>query len=375
MTLLLLAGCARNPGEEKGLTQTFKATSEFSTRTSLDGLNVLWSSADCISVFSSSCTGGEIFTIDPADDGKSEASFSGSSVGDGPWYAIYPGDGASSMADGAISLFLPGTQHYSKDSFGSLDNPMVAVSSTNSLAFKNLCGVLVLKLKGSGVVKSISLTTSEQEALWGQCSVSTDYVSEPELVLTGTVDEPRRTLTLDCAQGVELGDEAVQFYFVLPPGTLSGGFSVSVSDAEGNEFVKESKTSLTTSRGSIKRMADLVCKLGDAGWLGKDVYGVYDISGQEPVPVRVFGQGDQLALRSGNTNAFRIQSLAAANALIVRYPSGMTEGGTYDITLESVGTTGVTPGQVSVVLVKSDGGKLWLEDAKNKLGYIIAGQL
>ena len=162
---------------------------------------------------------------------------------------------------------------------------------------------------------------------------------------------------------------------MLPPGTLSQGFTVEVSDGEGNEFVKQSSTPLTTERSGIKRMASLDCSLSGSDWTDVELFGVYDLSGAEAVPIRVLGSGDQLALRLGQGNSFRIQNLTDANAVIINYPAVMSEGGSYTIEIESIGRTGLVSGTARTILVKADSGKYWLEDTDKQVGYLIAGEL
>lgn len=375
MAILLLASCVNTPQEDKGAVQKFNARSESATKTKLEGLKVVWESDDYISVFSATCPNGEIFSIDPEGAGSQEAAFTGASVGEGPWYALFPSDGASVLSGKNLSVFLPSVQQYADGGFGSNDNPMVAVSSSSALSFKNLCGALVLKLRGRGTVKTIRLTSNLEECLWGPASVDMDYEDSPELKMEGAYEPAMGTLTLDCGAGIELCDEDRQFFFMLPPGTLSQGFTVEVSDGEGNEFVKQSSTPLTTERSGIKRMASLDCSLSGSDWTDVELFGVYDLSGAEAVPIRVLGSGDQLALRLGQGNSFRIQNLTDANAVIINYPAVMSEGGSYTIEIESIGRTGLVSGTAGTILVKAESGKYWLEDTDKQVGYLIAGEL
>ncbi len=375
--MLLTSACVHNPREKDTPTRTFIASSEYgtSTRTTLNGSSVLWSATDNISVFNQTVPQGELYTINAGDAGKTKASFSGNDPGAAPWFALYPADGAASLADGKLSIMLPGVQAYAAASFGVGANPMVAVSSTGTLDFKNLCGILQLQLTGHGTVASITLTSSAQEALWGSAQVAVDYTDVPRLEMTQSVDDQHRTITLDCSDGVELGDDAISFYFVLPAGTLSSGFSIQVSGGDGNSVSRSTATDLSIVRSTIKRMSPVDCSLSAAPLTALSEYGVYDLSAAEPRPIRVFGTGDQLALRSGAQSVFRIQSLVNANALSICFPPDMSEGESYEITLSSVGQTGVEDATVQAVLLQRSGGTCWLENKENKVGYIIAAEL
>ena len=373
--LALAVACVHNPGENEEMSRTFTATSEYGTRTTLDGTEVLWSAEDRISIFSKTTPLGEAYSIRTEDAGKKSAAFSGPEVGAGPWFALYPADAAASMSDGSLTFMIPCEQRYSANSFGSGNNPMVAVSSTESLNFKNLCGLLKLNLTGSGTVKSIVLKTNAEEALWGSATVSLDYTDAPALQLTQTADEEHRALKLDCGAGVTLGNEPAGFYFVVPAGTLGSGFSVDISDADGNTVSRTTSTSINISRAVIKGMKPIDCQLSGSPFLLEGGYGVYDLGGSAPVPVRVFGQGDQLALRNGQVRTFRIQSLVNANALSISFPQSMTVGESCSISVVSTGSTGVAGGTIEAVLLQQADGKCWLEDKASKTGYIIASEL
>lgn len=378
LLLLVTLSCVNNPQVTEKALMTFKASGESAvgTRTYLDGVTVLWSAGDKISVFSPSCSSGEEYSISSGDEGKSEASFSGPSVEGGPWYAIYPADAAASCSESVLTMALPGVQHFSDGGFGPGENPMVAVSTDGkTLNFKNLCGIFCLKLKGSGNVKSITLKSAAEEALWGTASVAMNYEGYPVISMTQTPDEAHRTVSLDCGDGVALGEDPVQFCFVLPAACLGAGFEVSIVDDSGNSLVKSSTTAINIERSMIKRMAELDCNFSGSALLTMSEFGVYDLSGTAPEAVRVFTANDQLALRSGNPMTFRIQSLPDANALIIKFPDNMVEGNGYDLSVTSVGNTGVADATVNAVLLKKEAGKCWLEDSTNKVGYIIASEL
>ena len=375
--LPLCLSCVHNKQSEEGITKTFKATGESNsgTKTSLSGNQVLWSEGDCISIFNAACPAGEEYSIAPGDSGKGEASFTGTDIGAGPWYSLYPHSLSGSFGEGAISFTLPGTQIYSDGGFGSGANPMVAVSRNSNLSFKNLCGLLLVPLKGSGTVKSVTITTAAQEALWGSAKVSMDYADAPGLEMTQAPDEEHKSITLDCGEGITLGEEAVNCYFVIPPGSLSEGFSITVSDLSGHQISTRTTASINILRSTLKHMAALSCPLSGSKLLACTEWGVYDLSGTEAKAVRVFDKDDQAALRSGIEMQFRIQSLVNANALTISFPSSMTEGETYNLVLQSVGDTGLNDATVSAVLLKRENGKCWLEDITYSVGYIIADEL
>ena len=375
--LLFAASCVQNTENNEAPARTFIASSEYGsgTRTSLDGISVLWAADDMISVFNAATPNGENYNILSEDAGKNRASFTGTDIGGAPWYALYPADESASVSSGTLTLSLPAVQQYAEAGFGPGSNPMVAVSSTTSLDFKNLCGLLKLSLTGSGSVKSIVLTTAGEEPLWGKAEVSMDYTDVPSLNMVQAAGSEFRSITLDCGAGTELGNDPVQFFFVLPAGALSAGFNVAISDAEGNTVSRSTTKDLSILRSKIKSMQTIDCQLSGSPFLLAGAYGVYDLSGSDPVPVRVFGPDDQLALRRGSAKTFRIQSLINANAVSISFPDAMAVGESYDITIASEGSTGVDDCAISAVLLQQEDGKCWLEDKNSKVGYIIASEL
>lgn len=373
---LLLFSCAPKEQGRDVPQMTFTASQESGahTKTSLNGTKVLWSASDKITVFSGSCPGGETYTINSEDAGKGEAKFTGNAVGAAPWYALYPADEMASFGQGAVSLALPAVQAFAADGFADGVNPMVAVSSTEKLSFKNLCGILSLKLTGSATITSVEITTAADEALWGTGTVDMSWTEAPALVMTAAADDEHRKLTLDCGEGVALGSDPTTFNFVVPAGTLGGGFTVVVKDSNGSQMEKTTaNTGLVAERAKVKRLNSIEYIPTVSGFLTHDVFGIYDLSSGKPVAVRAYEKGvDQYALHFlANANEFRIQNLEKGFALFVTYPSGLNVGDSCQLTIASIGETGVDDATANAVLVKRESNKIWLQDSAAERGYIL----
>ena len=355
---------------------SFRASQEYGlgTKTSLSGTKVLWSASDKISVFSASCTAGEIYTINSEDAGKGEATFTGNAVGSAPWYALYPADAMASFADGAISLYLPDEQKYAADGFADGSNPMVAVSSTDKLSFKNLCGILSIQLTGSASIMYIEVVSAAPEALWGPGTVAMNWSDAPALEMTAQADDEHRTLVLDCGDGVALNSEPTTFNLVVPAGTLGSGFTVRVYDTAGGVMVKETaNTGLLTERTTVKRINAIPYAPTESVFLSYQYPGVYDLSSGIPEPVMVFEYGDQIALREMTDGSYisRIQNLEKGYALIIEYPGSLEVGSTYTLKVSSIGEASVPDASVQATLLKDDGDFLHFQDFENNRGYII----
>ena len=175
-------------------------------------------------------------------------------------YAVYPYMEQTEISNsGVITLGLPAEQPYKEYSFGRGANTMVSATQNTELLFKNLCGYLVLKLYGDGVsVSSIALTGNNDEPLAGTVDVTASTSSTPSLAFRTTGSSS--TITLNCETPVAIGstaEDATVFWLVVPPTTFEGGFTLTVTDSDGNTFVKNSTTSKQIVRNSTYRVKAL----------------------------------------------------------------------------------------------------------------------
>ena len=237
------------------------------TKTSLDGSgNVLWKIGDQVSIFAGS-TVNEQYQVTADSDGKTAATLNkipaGGSVAGGEFdnnVAFYPYASAAEIANSGSNyviskIVLPATQTYAAGSFGNGAFPMATVTSSTedkNLKFKNVLGGLKLQLKGTATVTSITVTGNNNEILCGDAKVTTTYGGVPSVVLT---DASAKTVTLDCGTGVTLDSEtATPFIIALPPMTMTGGFTVVVTDTEGKQMQIKTTKSQTITRSNLLKM-------------------------------------------------------------------------------------------------------------------------
>lgn len=242
-----------------GALRTFEAVLESPSvsRTSLaTGGKVVWSEGDQIKLFNAAQTGGSVFSADAASAGGSSAVFRGSIDGDSPFYAVYPASAGVALSGNELGISLPSVQEYASGSFAPGANPAAAYSTDRThLQFRNLCGLLCVQLTGTASVCSISVTSADNEALWGSGTVA--FGDAPLLSLRYT-GKDQRTLTLECPSAVQLSKDTPQaFYFVVPAGTLAGGFTVTVKDSDGGSQTKSSRAGLDLRRSSMCSLSPL----------------------------------------------------------------------------------------------------------------------
>ena len=233
---------------------------------------LMWLPEDSIGVYNSKDKKLEPFVNINTEESVS-ASFEGKNAVQETYYAVYPYSKSHSYASTTMTIDLPVVQHYVENSFGNKANPMVAYAeSGKDLYFQNLCGVLVINLTGSVTVKSMSLTLLDESGnpapLSGKHTVSMDYIESPSLKST---DESKKTVTLDCGEGVVLNSaEPTPFHLVVPAGTYSG-VTLSVVTDDGQLMVKQGKNSLRirrtriSSAGALEFQSEIAVDLSERG--------------------------------------------------------------------------------------------------------------
>lgn len=225
--------------------QVVKASST-ATKTSLDGLQILWSKGDLLSLFNANgqtCT----YTL-TGDGGQTSGDFQTETMPEeGYRYAIYPAVPEATASEGVISTSIPETQTYNGSDFP-VSYPMAAVSSDGeNYQFTNLATVLDLSLVGDAAVETISIEAAGGEKLAGAATV--DFNGETP-VLTATESA---SVTLTCTEPVQLTASATEFRFIVAPGTYSKGFKITVTDNAGKTTVittAEAESVLTA--GTVK---------------------------------------------------------------------------------------------------------------------------
>ena len=194
-------------------------------------------------------------------------------------YAVYPyRPGTSIGDDGVLKVELPKEQRYRADSFGPGANTMVSVTKDDRLLFRNACGYLVLKLYGEGVeVSSITLKGSFGEPLSGEALVSMKPEGEPSLKMTDAVSS---VVELVCGKPVALPakpEEAVSFWFALPPMVFEHGFTAEVKDTDGRTYYPFTKKEVTVPRNRKVTMAPFELRGNAPGQVTVDKNPVCDL--------------------------------------------------------------------------------------------------
>ena len=219
--------------------KTFFGTIELATKTTLSADDkVEWESGDEININMQST-----YTATPLETDPSRAVFTKKEGDDPlpPYRAMYPAD----FFDGAHSYVLPATQIYTSGKFNA---PMYAESSTESLQFKNICGVFCFRLTGDDTVTKISIDTNAgDDQITGKFSIVDGTVIQLEESEYG-----HRNVTLSCGSGVMLSAVTpTDFHIYLPPKTYKAGMKITITYSDGKTYEKTTTKSLLVERNTI----------------------------------------------------------------------------------------------------------------------------
>lgn len=232
--IVLLAGCIQEeiPEVKASVEITARMECDADTRTSLSGLEngmyyPLWSAGDEIAVYADDDKDPSKFTI-KSGDGSTVATFSGSRQGS-EYLAVYPYDIAGSYANDTLSVILPQTQKYVKDSFGLGAFPMLASgSSGEGLRFMNLCSVLKISLTGTAAVRNVTLTANDENTfLSGAASVVVENAGTDKDLLVMSAGASR-SVVLE-TKGLEISEDSpADVFIVLPSQIYKDGLTIEV---------------------------------------------------------------------------------------------------------------------------------------------------
>lgn len=230
-----LTACVDSPIDEITLdkhTITFCAAPS-ETRTHLVGNTTYWDDDDQIGGFAQNNTNVLFSTI----EGRN-GYFTGEITGNPDvFYLYYPYQESATFANATLSATMPAVQPLAAGTTNDV-LPMVATATDfdELIKFTNLCGIVKFNVKSNRdrTLKSLTFTAADEKA-----AVSGPYkvnMSDPAApVMTMQSSGTSNTVTLEGEVEME-ADKVYDFYVALPPATYAGGFNVTLTDAEGEEF-------------------------------------------------------------------------------------------------------------------------------------------
>ena len=252
---LLLAACGNEEileNNESGSTgkvhMTFTAGMP-QTRTSLgeDGHAVNWMQGDLVAIYDGTET---ICKFEATEVSGSTATLKGEAAETDTYTAFYPytDDGTLTIDNTAITFTLPATQTATADGFAEGLNPSWAQATDGSknLTFQNLCALAKFTVDAEGVTEVTLTANQESDALAGELTYT---IADGTLTATGSASRSV-TLTGTFTKGEE-------YYFVVAPGTLTGGITLNYMDEGGKTYVKTTQKEVTFNAGRITYLGAL----------------------------------------------------------------------------------------------------------------------
>ena len=229
---------------------------------------VLWHNADAISYFSgynhnakyvfNGETGSSSADLDLTTAGKDDIALKVS-------YGAYPYNEKNKvqLVDGEeiLSVMYPSEQTYAESSFGKGANVMVAAGLNTydkNLYFRNACGYLIIKLSSAieERINSIKLTALGGVKIAGEAHIVAKNDAEPVITMT---ENATSVITMDCNNLVMESGKTYEFWFALPPVTLTDGIEILVDAnmAYSKKFIKKTTKSIEIQRNVPQPMSVL----------------------------------------------------------------------------------------------------------------------
>jgi len=139
--------------------------------------------------------------------------------------------------------------------------PMYAESNDETLQFRNICGVLGVKVTNDVMTKVKSIRVSSDYTMSGKFHVTSDYCLE--------FDTPAyKSLEMIPSQPVTIGSEGEIFYVPLMPRTYQNGIAITLTDINGTEKsgIIKAKSYFTVNRSKIYNTTFKVSGEGGLGY-------------------------------------------------------------------------------------------------------------
>lgn len=269
----IAVGCQVEPMAELPVEESvvFEAVTEAydpATKTTMSGLDVVWSAGDKLGVFTGYMGYTDAYELTEGQGTQNakfafleESLWSGSEfempVGNAAFYPYNEELMVQDLYDDVVRFIavLPETQTYTEGTFANGSFPMIAQTESkddHSFEFKNVLGVLKLQLVGTKTVKSVTVAGNNGEILAGSY-----MVGMVDGVPVGQVgDYPTySTVTVNSEDGIVLDEtEATDFYVALIPTVFENGLTVTIKDSEGIAYQVKASTSVEIKRSRILEM-------------------------------------------------------------------------------------------------------------------------
>lgn len=235
--LLTFAACENNDFEDALLTKSGSVLAtlpDADTKTVIDGLQVLWSESDAISMFTA--TESHKGTITDGKGTKVATFGFESQVNDSKVAAVYPyyDVNAYDAQNAKISMTMPDSYTYVENGIGGAPMAALITDQDAPIAFKNAGALMGLTVNNIpvGYNKAI-LTSLGEEAVAGPCEITFDNAGNP--TIKATTAATGKSVTISFEPSAEVTSKT--FYFPIPVANYSS-LQLAISDGTNTMVIK-----------------------------------------------------------------------------------------------------------------------------------------
>ena len=259
----LAAACSNEDGLEgspSGVKETvtlmaWQPGSEGETRVGFDrNGNAYWQGEDAIGVWSNGDAKFVSFGI-ATGAGTAKASFSGEVTGGVGKYAVYPYNEKHSIQDDVLTYNLPVEYTYTSvdktflltdNSGNSFNMPMYGTVADGKVSFKNLGGVICLKIDKMPAMSGKVIVTEASNRLCGSFSATLTEATPQIVTEASASDADDKAVTFNFS-GATAGESGV---FYLPVAT--GSYALSVLVSGDTQYSYTTGYSVTVDRSGLQ---------------------------------------------------------------------------------------------------------------------------
>ena len=243
-----------------------------------------------------------------------------------PFYAVYPSSLGATLADGKLQFRLPQIQPGAISASNGVMPSIACFSDASELIeFKNFCSMLrVCMPSGENYISKIELYDLGGAMLWGDVSLTANEDVSNPATWSYTLSGGNNCLVLNFDTPRQLVND--NYYFVVPPGTLSNGIRLIAYDGSGkpiDEFCAGGNMSV--ARSHIKPMSNVT--IGN--------YALLDVNG-----TNVKGANCYIADKTNTTATYKFCAMAGNSGALVHAHSAEVLWETYNnssaVTVNSV---------------------------------------
>ena len=311
------------------------------TKTSLSGVTVLWKSTDAVKAISADGATVTSSRTSVNETGKkAEFTFDGLTVADDILLLAYPAEAVSALEAKAntVTASIPTVQTATPDSFADGANVAVAAGQVEVPVFRNIGGLLSLKVNNEGIASVKLLANEPLTGGSAVISAATPY----DVQLTGGAGE------VEITGGLENGQT---YYAVVYPGSYTG-LQIVITDEKGRTATYSNPNTLTVERNANLFIADIT--VPDAKWeavtkgatweytfTGKAVtaYGDVELAGTTTQTWNITGNGEYFGY--DGTKGQQLGSGSKPNTALTLSTNFGSNYGVTDVTINTSGANSI----------------------------------